>query len=626
MSKSQILLGTLAFGIVIAVSINEALAESGQGDLSVAAIRSIKDEPSTVYKDQLTIKSISKDHVCGETNDGKDLCIGNTPDSLRPGGTISKLEAFIAGGKNFCGKDERGIHCWQSASGFEKPLEKILSEGNWKMTRFFEDRVCLPFADQTVHCYQPEINVWRQGADGADSLVRERPPVEIYGPFADLRDFYIIQKKICFLDGEHVSCQLLLSEKAPDTNTANNQNNVEEFPTKNLKGARAIIGSWNLRCVLADIGLSCAYGRDVDELVEFQLGDEWKTAKNLREFAYAGVCAESASGEPLCMRYDTYEKKVIKTVPQEYVDPNLEIIKFDVQDSRFCALTKDNTTGKTSFSCLMYSTITKMPSFDNFVDFKVTANSACGVDNKGWVTCFTSNNLAPSPLPEDGTPVTIAGQCRWNSSRIFCSDVDFDEDLSDIKKIIATSRAAYDEKPCLIYENAQGIRKVRCFSNNRSLSDEAPLVEGDIIGLSTRYQYACMYGEQTVSCWGSASLGELPNLSQVQKLIMERDYACASDYFGFTCWGGPKLGEFNLSPPSELADVGVVKDFALGRRHACAITQNGELVCWGDNSLGQLDAPVVTNPTSVAISDDTSCVSADQGVICWGPRDEGLIR
>jgi alpha-tubulin suppressor-like RCC1 family protein len=68
------------------------------------------------------------------------------------------------------------------------------------------------------------------------------------------------------------------------------------------------------------------------------------------------------------------------------------------------------------------------------------------------------------------------------------------------------------------------------------------------------------------------------------------------------------------------AAMGIVN---VGEKHACAIRDDGTLVCWGDNSLGQLNSPT-GEFTQVSSGPLHSCaIRADGFVLCWGDNFSG---
>lgn len=80
---------------------------------------------------------------------------------------------------------------------------------------------------------------------------------------------------------------------------------------------------------------------------------------------------------------------------------------------------------------------------------------------------------------------------------------------------------------------------------------------------------------------------------------------------------------------------------AVGPRHACAIGESRRLYCWGDNDLGQLGRITkqeTTNPpgevtlhtghySRVSVGDDFTCAIDDQSELwCWGDNTFGQIE
>jgi alpha-tubulin suppressor-like RCC1 family protein/pimeloyl-ACP methyl ester carboxylesterase len=79
-------------------------------------------------------------------------------------------------------------------------------------------------------------------------------------------------------------------------------------------------------------------------------------------------------------------------------------------------------------------------------------------------------------------------------------------------------------------------------------------------------------------------------------------------------------------------------NIAGGGQHACAVVQGGKVMCWGDNSYGQLGngttdpqgSPVfvtgITTATQVTAGETHSCARLTNGTIkCWGRNNEGQL-
>lgn len=574
---------------------------------------------SVVLKTPILIDSLTSKNVCGKTVDGKSrLCAGTGLQTQFTGDSVSQFKSFIAGGPHFCGVDERGVRCWQTEGNFEKPIQKILESGAYDRARLTSNRVCVPQKDLTIHCYQPELRRWQE-VSGVNSYVSHRPPMETYGPYADLRDFQLLDNELCALDGEAINC-VPFKNLEPDVKVTPRV----IFPKGPFPGARQITGAWNSLCVLSNAGLSCSHGREASDAKYFTLADEWTKASRLATFGYDGHCAHSEAGQPLCIRYDSNKETITDAVPEDFKKPEIRILKFGVDNDRLCALTEEIATGKASFSCLIYSSVTEIPLMKDVVDFKVTSESVCGIDRSQRIHCVTNNYHRPSPLPEDGSEIRSAGSCRWNDSRFHCSNISTDTDFSDIKKVIAASNTDDDSHPCIIYENQGGVRGVKCFGSQEALGSQGPVLEPEMEKIVATTGSICLYGGQNIACWGMAIGGEpMPNLNSVQKALFSADFACAKDQFGFLCWGRD-LESRQLTVPQNLGDIDSIQDFALGEAHICVLTRDNQVQCWGSNSSGQLDVPTLTNPISIAVNGNTTCASSDEGVTCWGYREDSL--
>jgi alpha-tubulin suppressor-like RCC1 family protein len=84
--------------------------------------------------------------------------------------------------------------------------------------------------------------------------------------------------------------------------------------------------------------------------------------------------------------------------------------------------------------------------------------------------------------------------------------------------------------------------------------------------------------------------------------------------------------------------TGVI-DIAAGRAHACALLASGEVRCWGHNHRGQLGVASPTESPSplplasmlrfdaIAAGGDTTCglVYMSHAVVCWGDNSSGQL-
>jgi alpha-tubulin suppressor-like RCC1 family protein len=168
----------------------------------------------------------------------------------------------------------------------------------------------------------------------------------------------------------------------------------------------------------------------------------------------------------------------------------------------------------------------------------------------------------------------------------------------------------------------------------------------------------------SVECWGDNKYGELGNNSSTSSSVPVPVTGLAGDATavsegagsacaltaaaGVLCWGENfqgKLGDNSISNSSVPVPVtnlsSCIADISMGDRSACALTQGGGVLCWGDNSLGELgngsdtvpSSPVpvpvfrlASGVTGVSVGFDSACaVTAEGSVWCWGSNYEGQL-
>ena len=134
---------------------------------------------------------------------------------------------------------------------------------------------------------------------------------------------------------------------------------------------------------------------------------------------------------------------------------------------------------------------------------------------------------------------------------------------------------------------------------------------------------------------------------QFERVHAGYDHMCGLDGSGEAwCWGATGLssGDWRVKPaaspiPSRPAPGTHFSALALGSRFTCGIRLAGDVVCWGENAHGQLGdgtmtadrrspAPVVgvANATAVVAGLEHACALTGDGVVrCWGANGRGQL-
>ena len=186
-----------------------------------------------------------------------------------------------------------------------------------------------------------------------------------------------------------------------------------------------------------------------------------------------------------------------------------------------------------------------------------------------------------------------------------------------------------------------------------NLDDVAELVWG-------AYHTCALQSAGNILCWGDNAAGQLGDGTRQNSTIPKPAlggnavqlacaglYCCARRMTGDTsCWGDNTFGQAGIgftsqsSPPTSIvSDLSNTKHIATGSTHACAITDEGEVYCWGSNSSGQLgDGSQVDSTTPVkvvglsfkarhiAAGENYTCsVLVDGSTHCWGNGSFGQL-
>jgi cysteine-rich repeat protein len=205
------------------------------------------------------------------------------------------------------------------------------------------------------------------------------------------------------------------------------------------------------------------------------------------------------------------------------------------------------------------------------------------------------------------------------------------------------------------------------------------LVGGPVVQLASGEHHTCaLLGTGAVRCWGRnqygqlgyghegtigddefpASAGDVPLGGQKAIFVAAGGkHSCAILEGGaVVCWGDNREGELGLGhkqdigdeagemPPAPVPLGGAAVELALGADHGCARREGGAVVCWGDNSFGELglghkrdigddagemppaELSLGGPAAQLVVGGDHGCARLQSGAVrCWGRNDLGQL-
>jgi alpha-tubulin suppressor-like RCC1 family protein len=226
---------------------------------------------------------------------------------------------------------------------------------------------------------------------------------------------------------------------------------------------------------------------------------------------------------------------------------------------------------------------------------------------------------------------------------------------------------------CFGLESLLGVAKdTSCFGGGSTNSCTLiPLrIAGDLnlSAISVGDSVACGVASNNFAyCWGSQTYGQLGNgiastgtsaapslvsgaVSRSAVLLARvtagRNHACGLTVAGNAlCWGKDDLYQLgngdglalNSTTPIPVNTAQTFTRISAGGDHTCGLTGGGSVVCWGDNSQGQIGngvvggavdtpAPVAGNFAQISAGASHTCaLTASGAAFCWGSNDSGQV-
>lgn len=164
------------------------------------------------------------------------------------------------------------------------------------------------------------------------------------------------------------------------------------------------------------------------------------------------------------------------------------------------------------------------------------------------------------------------------------------------------------------------ISGLRCWGDNGRGQTTIPTLRNPRF-IAAGGDVTCALAGGGVSCWGDGTHGltrpprDLVNPTQV---AVGEAHACALAGAGTVrCWGEDTAGQLQVPVVTGVRAIGA------GQRHTCALTAR-EVVCWGDGALGQREVPALQNPTALAVGGTHACAIDGSRVVCWGGATEAV--
>lgn len=275
---------------------------------------------------------------------------------------------------------------------------------------------------------------------------------------------------------------------------------------------------------------------------------------------------------------------------------------------------------------------------------------ACALTSTGAVLCWGQNDkgqLGDGTTTNSSSPVPVSGL------------------TSGVTAITAGGKStcaltASGELKCWGYNNKGQLGDGT--TTNRSTPTTASVVDGTVATVALGFSHSCVVNaDGGVRCWGSGTLGELGDglktdsltprqvsglTSGVARISASLSDTCVTTTDGNAlCWGSNSNGQIgdgtysHATTPVAATGLQNVATITPAGSSTCATTTDGAAYCWGNNSSGQLgDGTVTAHLTPRLVTGLNSGIAATDGgnnlacalhtdgsVSCWGYNDHGQV-
>lgn len=200
-------------------------------------------------------------------------------------------------------------------------------------------------------------------------------------------------------------------------------------------------------------------------------------------------------------------------------------------------------------------------------------------------------------------------------------------------------------------------------NRSRNLIPNKVYEVSNVVEIATGSDFACArISDGGIACWGRGDLGQtgdgfdetkdrffatrVPTISNAIGITAGQSHACAlTKDKTVLCWGSNDFWQLGNSTsslekfPLKVQGIPDIKQVASGSNHTCALGENGFAYCWGDNRFGQLGNGnrnlFKTRPDLVLglkdvnllqLGANTSCaITITPEVKCWGWGRDGQL-
>lgn len=162
--------------------------------------------------------------------------------------------------------------------------------------------------------------------------------------------------------------------------------------------------------------------------------------------------------------------------------------------------------------------------------------------------------------------------------------------------------------------------------------------------ISVGSAFACV-SFPSIACWGSNMFAvDLGGVSVFGRDIAGgENHACVVTRDNtVACWGLNDAGQLGLRTTQPVMGVNNVEnvtdavEVTAGKAHACARLMSGAVKCWGSNNAGQLGSmtmgtlavlvPGLSSPVEISAGAEHTCAREQRGVVkCWGRNVHGQL-